>query len=82
MAKVTYTGQMEGFSHHGNPTCTDYTFQRGCPVEVKPEDAEHYTREGGPWKVDFGIAEKTVRAVKTVMPKEEKTPPKGKKGRR
>ena len=95
MPKVTFMGSLEGISHHGNPTGTEYRFQRGKAIEVSLEDAKHYAEEitrGGPWIVDFGLKDQGKKAIektasvldavkKTV--KEKMTPKtKGKKGRR
>lgn len=95
MPKVTYTGTLGGFAHHGNPSGTEYRFHRGHPVEVSLEDAKHYAEEitrGGPWIVDFGLKDQGKKAIektasvldavkKTV--KDKMTPKtKGKKGRR
>ncbi len=75
MAKVTYLGRTD-MRHASNPSGTEYMFYSGMPIEVISEDAEHYARKeinGGPWKVDFGIVEKAVEAVKeTVYPKPKK----------
>lgn len=96
MPKVTWTGGLEGITHHNNPSNKEYLFQRGHPLEVTLEDAKHYAEEatrGGPWAVEFDIkdqgkkaVEKTASALENIkekiMPKSTKKTSKGKKGRR
>lgn len=95
MPKVTYTGGLEAFTHHNNPSNRDYLFFRGQGLDVTLEDAKHYAEEatrGGPWAVEFDIKDQGKKAVEktasilekvkdTVMPTMEK-PKRGRKGRR